>query len=244
MKFDPPLIRGILQKRYKRFLCDVELESGEIVAAHCPNPGAMLGLTDPGTVVFLSPAHQPNRKLPYTWEMVQIAHPVYGNPTVQPTYVGMNTMNPNRLVLEALQSGFLNSFLPAVSWKAEVRISAHSRVDFALYGEDVDKPHFAEVKNVHLIRRKGLAEFPDCVTARGAKHLIELAQLAREGVQCTMVYIVQRSDCESFQVAIDLDKHYGQSAEIARKAGVKSLAFGCDVSPHGIQIHHLLNVLD
>ncbi len=241
MIFSTPLVKGVLLKRYKRFLCDVQLESSEIITAHCPNPGAMMGLTHEGETVFLSHSNSPSRKLPYTWEMVETCHPVFNQPAKSPTFIGMNTMNPNRLVKEGLETGFFSHIFDFLTFQCEVRYGTNSRVDFVLKGEK--GLCYLEVKNVHLCRHDGLAEFPDCETARGAKHLMELSELSKAGVSCVVMYIVQRNDVTTFQVAKDLDKKYGIASDIAKQSGVIMLAFTCDVSTKGIFLDKQLKVL-
>ena len=170
MRFHAPLLRGTLLRRYKRFLCDVALEAGEAVTAHCANPGAMFGLTEPGAEVWLSPALNPKRKLRYTWELVRIgAH-----------LVGVNTWHPNAIVAEAIGGGRIASLAGYAGLRREVRYGANSRVD-VLLEERGRPPCYVEVKNAHLVREPGLAEFPDAVTARGAKHMRELAALVGQG---------------------------------------------------------------
>jgi sugar fermentation stimulation protein A len=241
MIFSPPLVKGILLKRYKRFLCDIQLESGEIITAHCPNPGAMMGLTHEGETVFLSYSTSPSRKLPYTWEMVQTRYPVFNQPEKTATFIGMNTMNPNRLVKKGLESGFFKNVFEFSAFQSEVRYGANSRIDFILKGPN--GPCYLEVKNVHLCRHEGLAEFPDCETSRGAKHLMELSKLAITGIPCFVMYIVQRNDVHTFQVAKDLDVKYAIASQIAKENGVTMLAFSCHVSTEGIFLYKQLKVL-
>src|SRR3989338_231951 len=175
MIFETPLQKGYLLKRYKRFLADIELENGELITAHCPNSGAMQGLTDPGTPVWISTSKSPTRKLPYTWEMAN----------VNGVYVGMNTSNPNSLVEEALQKGTIKELQKFSSLKREVPYGKNSRIDILLKNPS-EGLTFVEVKNVHLKRGESAA-FPSSVTTRGAKHMRELSDVVREGHQAFVV---------------------------------------------------------
>lgn len=219
MKFETPLIPGTLLRRYKRFLADIELEDGTAVTAHCANPGAMLGLNMPGLRVWLEPTSNPKRKLRYSWRLVEIdGH-----------WAGIDTSVPNRVVGEALAAGAIPNFAGLAEVRPEVRYGANSRIDFlgtAATGQSV----YIEVKNVHLMREPGLAEFPDCVTARGTKHLVELADMVRQGHRAVMFYCVQRDDCGRFALATDIDPAYAAAFAEARAAGVEAMAWRCCLS--------------
>lgn len=213
MDFARPLIAAKLLKRYKRFLADVMLEDGRPVTVHCPNPGAMLGLAQPGATVWLEPARNPAAKLPYRW----VLEAVDGH------LVGIDTGLPNALVAEALDH------MPPLSGYAhvrpEVRYDANSRIDLLLSGHRGDtRPCFVEVKNVHW-RRGALAVFPDSVTARGAKHLAALARQVAQGARAVMCYVVQRADCAGMTLAGDVDPAYAAAAADAKAAGVEFMAF-------------------
>ena len=224
MRFPSPLIGGKLIKRYKRFLADVELDTGETVTAACPNTGSMLGLTDPGCRVWLSRSDSPTRKHPHTWELLEL--PGHG-------FVGINTGHPNGLVGEAIRDGLFPAFGGYASLRNEVKYGRNSRIDILL--EHAERPPcYIEVKNVHLFRRPGLAEFPDCVTIRGAKHLAELADMARQGARAAMVYLVQAQFPERFSLAEDLDPHYVQAFRAAAKAGVETHVLRCAVDTEQI----------
>ena len=226
MKFPDPLIRGRLARRYKRFLADVELENGQVVVAHCANPGSMLGLAAPGSEVWLSPSRNPDRKLKFSWELV----------AVDGHLVGINTALPNGIVEEAIQAGAIAELTGYASLRREVRYGRNSRIDILLGHED-RPPCYVEVKNVHLMRNAGFAEFPDSVTARGAKHLAELSDMAAAGARAVMFFLVQRDDAERFGLAGDIDPHYAQCFEAARRAGVETLVYSCKLDPlQGIEL--------
>ncbi len=231
MKFADPLIEGRLIKRYKRFLADVELIDGGVVTAHCANSGSMLGVKEPGSEVWLSAADNPNRKLRYTWELVRVGDGL----------VGINTGRPNRLVAEAVAGGAIDELAGYATLRREVKYGRNSRIDLLL--EDPSRPPcYVEVKNVTLRRDGGAAEFPDAVTARGAKHLEELTDMVAAGNRAVMVYLVQRGDCDRFAVAADIDPAYAAGLARARAAGVESICRACDVSVDGITVARPLPV--
>ncbi len=229
MIFPKPLLKGYLLKRYKRFLADIELEDGTFITAHCPNSGAMQGLTHAGTPVWASLSTNLSRKLPYTWQMAK----------VDGTFVGVNTSNPNDLVEEALRAGIIQELQGYQILRREVPYGKNSRIDFLL--EDPFKPlTYVEVKNVHL--KRGInAAFPSSVTTRGTKHMRELAEMKHQGHKAYIVYIVQRNDCEGFEIADDIDSLYGQETRNAFKNGVQPLVYACEVSPKAITITHRIN---
>lgn len=225
MKFAKPLVPGRLIKRYKRFLTDVTLDSGEEVTAHCTSTGTMLGLLEVGARVWLTPSDNPSRKLKYTWEMVES----------DGVKVGVNTSHPNNLVAEAVAGNIIPEFTGYQKVRREVKYGQNSRIDLLLEG-GVQPPCYIEVKNVHL-RRGGVAEFPDAVTGRGTKHLREMTELVRQGKRAAMVYVVQRDDCNVFRLAADLDPVYAQTATGAFAAGVEIYAYACDMQEDGIQLY-------
>lgn len=223
MRFSSPLVSGRLVKRYKRFLADVILDSGEEVTAHCANPGSMLGLREPGARVFLSLSDNPARKLKYSWEIVE----------ADGALVGINTAHPNGLVEEALTARLIPELVGFSGLRREVKYGRNSRIDILLEGSD-GRPVYVEVKNVHLMRQAGLAEFPDSVTARGAKHLVEMGDMVAEGARAAMVYLVQRPDCDRLSFAADIDPAYAAAFVAAKARGVEAYAIGCRVTPEEI----------
>ena len=221
----PPLHRGVLLRRYKRFLADVRFDDGREETVHVPNPGAMLGLADPGLSVWTSRGGSKARKLAHTLELVEAD----GRP------VGLNTLVPNRLAAEALAEGLVPELAGYDPVRREVNYGEASRVDFLL--ESLKRPPcWLEVKNVHLRRQPGLAEFPDCVAARSLKHLRELAARVAAGERAVMLFIVQRADCERFDTAADLDPAYAQGLRDAFRNGVEVLCYGCDVDLASIRV--------
>lgn len=227
MEFKSPLIKAILIKRYKRFLADATLEDGTVVTAHCPNTGSMYGFSDPGSIIWLSSSNNPKRKLKYTWELYQEGRS--GN------LIGINTSLPNKLVLEALQQSKIEELKSYKTIKKEVAYGNNSRIDF-LISNASEAPCYVEVKNVHLSRSKNLAEFPDSVTSRGKKHLLELTKIAKKGHIAYMLYLVQRDDCIKFSLACDIDPNYCEAFNKAINAGVKILCFGCKMSLNEIYL--------
>jgi sugar fermentation stimulation protein A len=227
MDFPQPLARARLVQRYKRFLADVIFEeSGEAVTVHVPNPGAMLGLNMPGLDVWVTRSPSLTRKLPHTLELVE----------VDGALVGVNTMHPNRLVAEALATGAIPELAGYNTVRPEVKYGDASRVDFLLTG--ADRPAlWLEVKNCHLHRGDGLAEFPDCVAARSAKHLRELEAMVAAGNRAVVLFVVQREDCDRFAACRDLDPVFATALEHAADAGVEVLVYGCEMGTRGIRLN-------
>jgi sugar fermentation stimulation protein A len=227
MKHANPLVHGRLLKRYKRFLADVTLDSGELVTASCPNTGSMMGLSTPGMGVWLSQNESPTRKYRHTLELVEVDA---GNKI---TCVGINTGLPNKIVMEAIGLEQIPQLTGYATRKAEVKYGQNSRIDILLE-EPVKGRCYVEIKNVHLVRQPALAEFPDSVTSRGAKHLDELADMVAAGHRAMMVYLIQRDDVETFALAADLDPEYAAAFGRATAAGVEAVACRCRVTPHEI----------
>jgi sugar fermentation stimulation protein A len=225
MLFPQPLVRGRLVQRYKRFFADVVLDDGMETTAHCPNPGAMLGLNTPGLGVWLSRSDDPKRKLAHTLELVE----------ADGGLVGVNTMNPNRLVAEALAEGAIAEVAGYESIRREVKYGEASRVDFLLESPG-RPPLWLEVKNCHFRREGPLAEFPDCVAARSTRHLRELAAMAARGDRAVVVFVIQRTDCEAFDAAADKDPAFASALAEVAAAGVEVLPYVCDMDPTGIRI--------
>ncbi len=253
MRFPSPLVPATLVKRYKRFLADVILPDGSTATAHCANPGAMLGLAVPGSRIWLSPSPNPKAKLDWRWEIeeadgarvgINTSHP---NALIEEAIVsGMLDLNthpsfwrklePQALTLAGhdyarrpeVSDQVRHDDVLSVTLRREVPYGINSRIDILLENTAGGR-HYVEVKNVHL-KRHGRAEFPDCVTSRGAKHLVELADMVQQGHQATMVYCIQRDDCESFAIAADLDPAYAAGLVVALKSGVQVVAVQCKVS--------------
>ncbi len=231
MKFPVPLLETTLVRRYKRFLADVELPSGEVITVHCANPGSMLGLTEPGIRAWISDSQNPKRKLQYSLEMVEADN----------TLVGVNTNLPNALAREAIEAGRIPSLSKYENLRTEVKYGENSRIDILLESSKA-KPIYVEVKNVHFSRTPGLFEFPDSVTARGAKHLDEMAREVEKGNRAVMLYVVQRNDGDRFRLSRDLDPNYGKAFDRARKTGVEAIAIRCDVQTDGIDAVDLIKL--
>lgn len=229
MRFPSPLIEGRLLRRYKRFLADVELTDGEVITAHVANPGSMLGLTPAGARVWLSASDDPKRKLKHSWEIVE----------ADGTLVGVNAGRPNALAAEALEAGRVPELAGYEHRRREVRYGKNSRVDLLLEGGG--RPAcYVEVKNVHLRRDGPAAEFPDSVTARGAKHLEELGDAVEAGHRAVMLYVVQRADCDHFRLAGDIDPAYARALDRALSRGVEACCYACNVTPETIELDRRL----
>lgn len=226
MRFETPLVPGRLLRRWNRFLSEVALETGGTVRAHCPNPGSMMGLAEPGMRVWLERNDDPKRKLRYGWRLVELPG---GH------WAGVDTAVPNRVTKEALAEGRVAELAAYGSVRPEVRYGRKSRVDFLL-SEPGLPDAYVEVKNVHLRRADDWAEFPDSVTARGARHLAELQAMVAEGHRAVMLYLVQRTDCSRLRMARDLDPAYAVAFDAARAAGVEMTAYGTRIDRGGVEI--------
>ncbi len=229
MRFSVPLIPATLKRRYKRFLADVTFADGSETTAHVANPGSMLGLMTPGARVWLSKSDNPKRKLGHSWELVEAD---FGG---GPELVGVNTARPNLLVAEALAAGRVPGVSGYARHRREVRYGRASRVDFVLEA-DGEPPCYLEVKNVHMMRTRGRAEFPDAVTARGTRHLEELAAEAGKGSRAVMLFLVQIGSAEGVALARDIDPAYGKAFDRALAAGVEAIALRCQISTDCIEI--------
>jgi sugar fermentation stimulation protein A len=237
MRYSSPLIPGTLARRYKRFLADVVLESGEMTTVHVANPGAMTGLDRPFSRVWLSGSDNPLRKLPLTWELVETD---LGSGI---EFVGVNTQQPNTLVAEALKEGLIPELRHYTSVRQEVKYGAKSRVDFLLESPS-RRPCCLEVKNVHLMRKPRVAEFPDCVTDRGAKHMEELAAAIASGARAVVLFVIQIASADRFAVARDIDPAFTAAFDVARGQGVQMLAWRCNVNLNGIEIAAPVPIID
>ena len=228
MKFNKKLLQGTLIKRYKRFFADIKYKNKTVVA-HCPNSGSMLGLIDKGNKVWFSTSNNPDRKLKYTLEIIEVRN----------EKVGINTFLSNKIVFEALNNKKITSLIKFKNIKREVKFSDNTRFDFFL-SNDKEKC-FLEVKNVTLLREKKIAEFPDAITSRGTKHLNELCKAKKEGYQSYILYLIQRDDCDSFKIAEDIDKKYKDAFNKAIKSGVKILCYDCKLSNEEIKLNNQIN---
>lgn len=228
MRFATPLVRAHLIRRYMRFLSDVELADGTVVKAHCPNPGSMIGLKDEGLPVWVEGNNDPKKKLDWGWRLVELPD----------AFVGIDTGVANRIVAEALADG-LDGLDGYDLIRPEVKYRDKSRVDFLLSGAG-RRDCYLEVKSVTLSRQVGLAEFPDSVTARGAKHLGDLVAMVAQGHRAVLLFLVQRTDCTRVTLAADLDPTYAAAFQAALDGGVEVMCFDCTIAPDGITLANRL----
>lgn len=230
MLLPQPMTRGVIVQRYKRFFIDMVLDDGRAITAHCPNPGAMLGVNLPGQGAWVSWSDDPKRKLPWTLQLVEAegAQPGQG-------LIGVNTQLPNRLVAEALAAGAIPELADYAAIRPEVKYAEASRVDFLLTHPE-RTPCWLEVKNCHLSRTPGLAEFPDCKAARSTQHLGDLANRVAAGDRAVALFIVQREDCEAFAACADLDPAFARGLEAAADAGVEVLVYQCAMTVQAIGV--------
>jgi sugar fermentation stimulation protein A len=224
------MARGVIVQRYKRFFVDMVLDDGREISAHCPNPGAMLGVNLPGQGAWVSWSDDPKRKLPWTLQLVEAPNGQGGG-----GLVGVNTMLPNRLVAEALAAGAIPELTGYATVRPEVKYAEASRVDFLLTHPD-RPPCWLEVKNCHLSRTPPLAEFPDCVAARSTRHLGDLAAMVAQGDRAVALFVVQRTDCEVFTACADLDPAFAFALDRAADAGVEVLVYACEIEPEAVRI--------
>ncbi|MEO0393505.1 MAG: DNA/RNA nuclease SfsA [Pseudomonadota bacterium] len=240
LPFDGPLIEGRLVQRYKRFLADVELADGKVITVHCPNPGAMLGIKDPGLRVWILDSGNPKRKLRYTLEVIE----------ADGGLIGINTNRPNKLAERAIINGLVPelTIAPGHSLRREVKYGKNSRIDLLIEkdGQPEAPQTFIEIKNVHLLRPEArpqkMAEFPDSITSRGSKHLVELSDQVAAGHRAVMLYVIQRMDCLRFGIASDIDQAYGKAFVAAQAAGVEALAYDCHIDLSGIVLANKLEI--
>ena len=228
MKFKERLLQGLLIKRYKRFFADIKYKN-KTITAHCPNSGSMKGLLEVNNRVWFSKSDNPNRKLKYTLQIIE----------VNKKLVGVNTHLTNKIVLESLIDKKIKSLAKFNHIKAEVKYSDNTRFDFLISNNS--KKCFLEVKNVTLTRQNNIAEFPDAITSRGTKHLKELMNAKKKGYESYILYLIQRDDCKFFKIAKDLDEEYKNTFDSALKNGVKILCYDCKISPEEIKINNRID---
>lgn len=222
MEYAEALTSGVLVKRYKRFLADIVLDTGEEVTAHCANSGTMMGCAEPGMTVYVSANKNPKAKLDWRWELVDVGT----------SLVGINTSRTNAVAEAAIEAGVVSELTGYTSMRREVKYAGRSRIDILLEDPGLC---FVEVKNVTLAVPP-LARFPDAVTARGAKHLEDLAGEVAAGNRAVMLYVINRSDCTRFEPADDIDPVYAQGLKRAMDVGVEAIAYSCDVTLDAIRL--------
>jgi len=225
MKFKEKLLQGIFIKRYKRFFVDIKYKN-KTITAHCPNSGSMMGLLDIGNTVFFSKSNNLKRKLKYTLQIIK----------VNKALIGINTHLANKIILDSLIKKKIKSLIKFNNIKTEVKFSDKTRFDFLLSNNK--EKCFLEVKNVTLSRQDGVAEFPDAITLRGAKHLNELISAKKKGYKSYLLFLVQREDCKSIKIAEDIDEKYKNSFDTALKNGVKILCYDCKLNNEEIRINN------
>ena len=229
MNFENKLISGLFIKRYKRFFVDVKINN-QIITAHCPNTGSMYGLLKKGNKVWISKSNNPNRKLKYTLEIIEINN----------SKVGVNTQATNKIVHHALQNNLIEELDNILEIKPEIKFGLNTRFDFLV----TDKKHktFIEVKNVTLSRKKTLAEFPDAITTRGLKHINELIKASKKNYKIFILFLIQRDDCKSFTIAKDIDPNYAIALSKAVKNKLKILCYDCKFSSKGIKLNNKIKL--
>jgi sugar fermentation stimulation protein A len=221
----PPLLPGTLVKRYNRFIADITLTNGRTISAHCPNSGSMLACCEPGRPVYVSFHDNPKRKLKYTWELIEMPASI----------VGINTLVPNRLVATSIQAGLVPELNGYHSISREVKTSGKTRLDILLRKGEENRC-YVEIKNCTLVE-DGVASFPDAVTSRGLKHLLELESLASEGFRCVIFYVIQRMDAKTFRPADQIDPAYGKELRRALKNGVEILVYDTRIDLEAIRLN-------
>ena len=229
MDFENKLIPGLLIKRYKRFFVDIKIDN-QIIQAHCPNTGSMHGLLKKGNKVWISKSNNPNRKLKYTLEIIEN----------NKTKIGVNTQSTNKIVLHAFKNNLINEFSSNLEIKPESKFGLNTRFDFMV--NDKKNKAYVEVKNVTLSRKKGLAEFPDSITARGLKHINELVKASKKNYKIYILYLVQRDDCKLFTIAKDIDPSYAIALSKAVKNKLKILCYDCKFYTKGIKLNKKIKI--
>ena len=229
MKYKEQILEGFFLKRYKRFFTDIKI-GNEIITAYCPNTGSLLGLLNENSRVLIAKVENSKAKLKYRLEAIQF----------NKTFVGVNTSLPNEIIFEAISNKEVLTSIQG-TLKKEVKYGKNSRID--IYANNPNGNNsYIEIKSVTLSRSKQLSEFPDSVTSRGSKHLLELSEMSKKGNDCYLVYLVQRSDVTKFSIAKDIDQEYYENSLIAKKNGVKFFAYKCEVSKKGINIVSKLEI--
>ena len=228
MNFKNKLISGLLIKRYKRFFVDIKIKN-QILTAHCPNTGSMIGLLKKGNKVWISKSDNPNRKLKYTLEIIECGK----------SKVGVNTHSSNKIVCHALKKNLIEELKDFSEIKSEAKFGSNTRFDFLVFKKKYKA--FIEVKNVTLSRKKGIAEFPDAVTARGLKHINELVKASKKNYKIFLLYLIQRDDCKSFRIAKDIDPAYAATLAKAVKKKLNILCYDCKFSLKGIKLNNKIN---
>ena len=228
MKFKERLLQGTLIERYKRFFVDIKYKN-KVITAHCPNTGSMMGLLNKNNKVQFSISDNPNRKLKYTLEIIE----------VKKKLVGINTQLTNKIVFEALKQKKIKNLAMIENIKTEVKFSDNTRFDFLILNNK--KKCFLEVKNVTLVRKKKIAEFPDAITSRGTRHLKELIAAKKKGFESYILYLIQRDDCEFFKIANDIDGEYKTIFDEALKNGVKILCYDCKLNSEEIKLNNKID---
>ena len=229
MNFENKLISGVFIKRYKRFFVDVQIEN-KVITAHCPNTGSMKGLLKEGNKVWLSKSNNPDRKLKYTLQIIED----------DGSKVGVNTHLTNKIVLDALKNNFIKEFDKDITIKREVKFGDNTRFDFLITKKNYKA--FVEVKNVTLVRKPKVAEFPDAITSRGAKHINELIKASKKGYEIYIAFIIQREDCNQFTIASDIDPKYSELLSTAVKKKLNILCYDCKFSSKGIKLNKQIKV--
>ena len=229
MNFENKLISGVFIKRYKRFFVDVQVKN-KVITAHCPNTGSMKGLLNEGNKVWLSKSNNPNRKLKYTLQIIEDDN----------SKVGVNTHLTNKIVLDALNNNLIKEFDKNITIKPEVKFGDNTRFDFLITKKNYKA--FVEVKNVTLMRKPKIAEFPDSITSRGAKHIEELIKARKKGYEVYIAFIVQREDCNKFAIADDIDPEYSKLLSKAVKKKLNILCYDCKFSSKGIKLNNKIKL--
>ena len=217
MEFNKSLIKGKFIKRYKRFFVDISYNN-KVITGHCPNTGSMMGLLDKGNKVWFSKTDDPNRKLKYTLQIIE----------VNKKKIGINTLITNKIVREALDQKKIKKLNKFGDIKNEVKFNENTRFDFLL--KNKKQKCFLEVKNVTLLRDRKTAEFPDAITSRGTKHLNELINAKKKGYEAYILYLVQIEECDAFKISNDIDPEYKKTFDKALKNRVKILCYDCKLN--------------